>query len=363
MEQAQALAVLGEGSTSPNPRVGCVIVREGQAVGTGFHRASGMPHAEIMALEEAAELARGATLYVNLEPCSHHGRTPPCIHRIVAAGIRRVVASITDPNPQVNGAGFRALRDAGVEVESGLLAAEARSINRPFLHWHATGRPWVTLKAGISLDGMISAREGRSRWITGPAARRFAHRLRLRHDAILVGAGTVRRDDPRLTARLGDDEVSRLRVVLASNPDFDPGARVFERGTGRPATRIYVPEGVERTGPGLGSRAEIRQLPARGGRLELAAVLDDLGKGGVQSVLVEGGGRTVSRFLEDGVANAVAVFSAPLVIGARGATPWVDGASAERPAEGWRLTEVRRIPMTDDLLVLGDLMRPRAGGA
>jgi diaminohydroxyphosphoribosylaminopyrimidine deaminase/5-amino-6-(5-phosphoribosylamino)uracil reductase len=363
MEQAHALAALGEGTTSPNPRVGCVIVRGGQAVGTGFHLSSGKPHAEIMALEEAGELARGATLYVNLEPCSHHGRTPPCVHRIVAAGIRRVVASITDPNPRVNGDGFRSLREAGVEVECGLLAPEARALNRPFLHWHTTGRPWVTLKAGLSLDGMISARDGCSRWITGIVARRFAHRLRLRHDAVLVGAGTVRRDDPRLTARLAEDEIVRLRVVLTSSLDLDPGARILERPEGRPATRIYAPEGAADAGAGLRDRAEIRRLPARRGRLDLAAVLDDLGRDGLQSVLVEGGGRTVSRFLEDGVANAAAIFSAPVVIGARGGTPWVDGASVERPEAGWRLTGVRRLPLVDDQLVLGDLAPPPARGA
>jgi diaminohydroxyphosphoribosylaminopyrimidine deaminase/5-amino-6-(5-phosphoribosylamino)uracil reductase len=362
MEQAHALAALGEGSTSPNPRVGCVLVRDGRAVGTGFHMASGKPHAEITALDEAGDGARGSTLYVNLEPCPHYGRTPPCTDRIIAAGIRRVVASITDPNPAVNGRGFRLLREAGLKVETGLLAAEARALNHSFLHWHATGRPWVTLKAGVSLDGMISAREGRSRWITGPLARRFAHRLRLRHDAVLVGAGTVRRDDPRLTARIGDEETVPLRVVLTSRLDLDPEARVLDARGGTPATRVYAPEDVRAPGGRLGERAEIRRLPARGGRLELDSVLSDLGTDGVQSVLVEGGGRTVSWFLEDGAAHGAAVFSAPILLGARGGTPWVDGPSAERPDAGWRLTGIRRVPLAGDLLVLGDLTRPAAGG-
>ena len=363
MEQAQALAVLGEGSTSPNPRVGCVIVREGRAVGAGFHRASGEPHAEVRALDEARDLARGATLYVNLEPCAHHGRTPPCTDRIVAAGIRRVVASITDPNPKVHGRGFQLLREAGLEVDTGLLDAEARALNRCFLHWHATGRPWVTLKAGVSLDGMISARDGRSRWITGPSARRFAHRLRLRHDAVLVGAGTVRRDDPLLTARIGNDEFVPLRIVLTSRLDLDPEARIFEPRERGPATRVYAPEDVDAPGEGLGERAEIRRLPARGGRLELGSVLDDLGRDGVQSVLVEGGGRTTSWFLEDGAAHGAAVFSAPLLLGARGGTPWVDGPSVGQPAEGWRLTGLRRVPLGEDQLVLGDLTRDPAEDA
>lgn len=357
MEQALALAALGEGSTSPNPRVGCVIVADGRAVGSGFHRASGEPHAEVRALRDAGDLARGATLYVNLEPCAHHGRTPPCADRIVAAGIRRVVASITDANPKVNGRGFRLLREAGLEVDTGLLELEARALNRSFLHWHATGRPWVTLKAGVSLDGMISAREGRSRWITGPLARRFAHRLRLRHDAVLVGAGTVRRDDPLLTARIGDEEIVRLRVVLTSGFDLDPQARVFEPRGGRPVTRVYAPESTEAPGGRLTERADIRRLPARDGRLELGSVLDDLGRDGVQSVLVEGGGRTTSWFLEEGAAHGAAVFSAPVLLGARGGTPWVDGPSVEQPAEGWRLSGVRRVPLGVDQLLLGELTR------
>lgn len=357
MEQALALAALGEGSTSPNPRVGCVIVADDRAVGTGFHRASGEPHAEVRALRDAGDLARGATLYVNLEPCAHHGRTPPCADRIVAAGIRRVVASITDANPKVNGRGFRLLREAGLEVDTGLLELEARALNRSFLHWHATGRPWVTLKAGVSLDGMISAREGRSRWITGPLARRFAHRLRLRHDAVLVGAGTVRRDDPLLTARIGDEEIVRLRVVLTSGFDLDPQARVFEPRGGRPVTRVYAPESTEAPGGRLTERADIRRLPARDGRLELGSVLDDLGRDGVQSVLVEGGGRTTSWFLEEGAAHGAAVFSAPVLLGARGGTPWVDGPSVEQPAEGWRLSGVRRVPLGVDQLLLGELTR------
>jgi diaminohydroxyphosphoribosylaminopyrimidine deaminase/5-amino-6-(5-phosphoribosylamino)uracil reductase len=360
MRQALALAALGEGSTSPNPRVGCVVVRDGRAVATGFHRACGEPHAESRALDEAGERARGASLYVNLEPCAHFGRTPPCADRIVASGIARVVASIQDPDPRVNGLGFRRLRDGGVAVETGALEEDARRLNRSFLHWHETGRPWVVLKAGVSLDGMLAARDGRSRWITGAIARRFAQRLRMRHDAVLVGATTVRRDDPRLTVRVGGEERARLRVVLSSRADLDPGAAVFETRGGWPVTRIYAADDSGAS-PELRRRADVRVVPSHGGRLEVAAVLEDLARDAVQSVLVEGGGATWASFLSAGLADEAALFTAPLILGARGGTPLLDLASVDEPGHGWRLEDVRRIPLAEDVLVLGELRRSGPG--
>jgi len=357
MRQALALAALSEGRTSPNPRVGCVVVRDGRAVGTGFHRACGEPHAETRALDAAGELARGASLFVNLEPCAHFGRTPPCTERIVAGGIARVVASISDPDPRVNGLGFRRLRESGVIVETGALEDDARRINRSFLQWHETGRPWVVLKAGVSLDGMLAAQDGRSRWITGEIARRFAHRLRMRHDAVVVGATTVRRDNPRLTARLGGEESARLRVVLSSRADLDPGAAIFDRRDGWPPARVYAADdaGVD---PSLRGRCELRVVRSRDGRLDIAAVLEDLARDEVQSVLVEGGGTTLASFLSAGLADEAALFTAPVLLGARGGTPLLDLASVEDPDRGWRLMNVRRIPLAEDVLVLGDLRPP-----
>jgi diaminohydroxyphosphoribosylaminopyrimidine deaminase/5-amino-6-(5-phosphoribosylamino)uracil reductase len=352
MEQALALAALGEGSTSPNPCVGCLVVRDGTVLGRGFHRAAGEPHAEAAAIAEAGEMSRGATLYVNLEPCSHHGRTPPCADLLARAGIRRVVASITDPNPEVNGRGFARLREAGIEVEVGLLEREARRINAPFLHVHALGRPIVTLKAAASADGMIGALDGSSRWITGIAARRFAHRLRYRHDAVLVGAATVRRDDPELTVRLPGTRAERIRAVLAPDLDLDPGARVFKRPGG--GVRVYaapdLPAGRRRRFAGL---AEVVTVPAPGGRLDLGAVLGDLAPLGCLSVLVEGGARTLAGFLEAGLADRVALFTAPILLGARGATPLLDLAAPASPAGAIRIETEQRIPLGEDVLVLG----------
>jgi len=366
MGQALALGALGEGRTSPNPLVGCVVVRDGKVVGRGFHRAVGMPHAEAMALAEAGEEARGATLYVNLEPCAHHGRTPPCCDKLIDLGVRRVVACLQDPNPLVNGEGFRRLREAGIQVEVGLLEDEARRLNEVFLHAHINGRPFVTLKAAASLDGMLAAEAGESRWITGAPARRFAHRLRLRHDAVLVGAGTVRRDDPRLTVRLPGVARTPVRAILAPGLDLEPDSRIFERESADdPLTRIYTSKSAPTERESLfAGRAEVVRVAEQNGSLDLQAVLDDLLGCGVHSLLVEGGGRTFAGFLDAGLADRAALFQAAKWIGARGGTPLIDGPCASEPAAGWRLERMRQLALGADLLLLGDLVpgRPADGG-
>lgn len=360
MREAMALAALGEGTTRPNPRVGCVMVRDGRAVGSGYHEAAGQPHAEALAVRRAGERARGATLYVNLEPCGHQGRTPPCADFLVERGIARVVAAVTDPNPRVNGRGFARLREAGIAVEVGLLEAEARRLNAPFFRWHQTGRPRVTLKIATTIDGMLTAAGGRSRWITGEPARRFAHRLRLRADAILVGAGTVRADDPALDVRLPGCAAERLRVVLSPRADVAPDSRLFSRrGPDDPLPRLYaardLPADAESRWAG---KADVVRVPAPAGKLDLAAVLDDLGRAGVQSLLVEGGGKTFASFLADGLADEVACFTSPRIFGARGGVPVADGATVDDPALGVALEVVRTAPLGDDLFVLGRVVAP-----
>jgi diaminohydroxyphosphoribosylaminopyrimidine deaminase/5-amino-6-(5-phosphoribosylamino)uracil reductase len=358
MEQAIALAALGEGTTAPNPRVGCVVVRSGEVVGAGYHRAPGEPHAESCALRRAGGHAQGATLFINLEPCAHHGRTPPCSELLAASGIRRVVAAAIDPNPLVQGRGLGQLREAGVEVEVGLLGPEARRLNAPFYHWHAARRPLVTVKAALSLDGMLAGRGGASHWITAAPARRFAHRLRLRHDAVLVGAGTLRRDDPALTVRLPGVRAPRTRVVLAPTLAIDPGARLFrERPEGAPPPRIYVAEGVpEAAERSFQDRAEIVRVGASGGRLDLGAVLDDLGRLGVQSLLVEGGGRTLASFLDAGLADRAALFVSGKLLGARGGTPLVDRPSFEDPERAWRVEPEQWLALGEDRVLVGTVV-------
>jgi diaminohydroxyphosphoribosylaminopyrimidine deaminase/5-amino-6-(5-phosphoribosylamino)uracil reductase len=357
MAQSLALGAQAEGRTSPNPRVGCLVVREDLVVGRGFHRAPGEPHAEVLALEESGDHARGATLYVNLEPCAHHGRTPPCVDLIIRRGIRRVVASMQDPNPLVDGKGFERLREAGIQVEIGLLEHDARRLNEPFIHWHVHGRPLVTAKAALSADGMLSADRGVSQWITGPLARRFAHRLRLAHDAILVGAETVRRDDPRLTVRLDGRTEARRRIVLTRTLDLDPSAKIFFNDTA--TTEIYTTDTVpdERVAR-LAGRAEVLRLPDSGAGFSLESVLDDLGSLGVQSLLVEGGARTLAAFIHGGLAQRSALFYSGRLLGARGGTPFLDEPSVASPESGWRVDHEQLIPLGPDLLVMGRLERP-----
>ncbi len=356
MEQALALAALGAGTTRPNPMVGSLVVKDGVAVGYGYHRRPGGDHAEVEALRAAGGRAQGATLYVNLEPCIHHGRTPPCTDAILNAGIGRVVTALQDPHPAVAGRGIAALREAGVDVSVGLLKEEAERLNGPFLHLHSTCRPLVTLKAAVSLDGRITGQAGNARWITGPEARTFAHRLRWTHDAILVGAGTVRQDDPRLTVRLEGLEShgvkGPLRVVLSASLDLEPGLQLFQDAGSRvPPVRLYTASG-NRCGrlPG----AEIVAVPEdQDGGLDLVAVLNDLGRNGIRSVLVEGGAGTFAGFLRRGLADRCAFFRAPVVLGDEGGTPLVALPASPTPKDGWWIDTWRELPLGRDLLALG----------
>jgi diaminohydroxyphosphoribosylaminopyrimidine deaminase/5-amino-6-(5-phosphoribosylamino)uracil reductase len=343
MRRALALAERGRGTTRPNPVVGAVVARGGRVLAEGFHRQAGLPHAEVNALARLrAKAALGATLYVNLEPCCHTGRTGPCTEAILAAGIARVVVGMVDPNPLVDGEGIARLRRAGVRVDVGCLAAECRAANRAFSIWASAHRPLVTLKAAASLDGFIApadgaATPGRRRrrapvWITGPAARRVAHELRAAHDAVLVGSGTVLADDPRLTVRLpgaarGAD--APLRVVLDGRLRTPPDAKVLGPGA---ATIVFTRRGAPRARAGaLRARgAEVIELPARGA-LPVAAVLAELAARDVQSVLVEGGAAVHAAFIAAGVVDNVALFVAPRLLGggvpiARGLTRGLEAA-------------------------------------
>ncbi len=355
MQQALALGARGECRTSPNPRVGCLVVREGIIVGAGYHRAPGEPHAEAAALDDAGLAARGATLYVNLEPCAHHGRTPPCTERIVAAGVQRVVAAIGDPNPLVDGRGFRELRAAGIAVSVGLMADDARRLNRSFLTFYERSRPFVTVKAGMSLDGQIAAASGSSRWVTGVAARRFAHRLRARNDAILVGAGTVRRDDPRLDSRLPNLPGPRLRAVLAPTLDLEPRSQIFtSTRNGVERTRVYTrtpaPAARREAFAGL---ADLVEVADRDQGLDLNEVLANLAADGIQSLLVEGGGKTNAAFLAAGLVDELVLFVSGELFGSRGATPLIDGVTIAAPGDGFRIAAPRLLALGGDWIHIG----------
>jgi len=327
MRRVLALAARGRGTTRPNPVVGAVIARGGRVLAEGFHRRAGLPHAEVNAIKRLpGAAARGATLYVNLEPCCHTGRTGPCTEAILAAGITRVVVGCLDPNPRVDGRGVERLRRAGVRVDVGCLEAESRAANRAFSIWASRGRPLVTLKAAASLDGFISDGRPRGRrapvWLTGPAARRVAHELRAAHDAVLVGSGTVLADDPRLTVRLPGRRAEPVRVVLDGRLRTPPDAKVMGRGA---STLIFTAPGASaaRARALRAAGAEVIEMEAPRGRLPIAGVLRALATRDVQSVLVEGGAAVHGAFVQAGLVDGVALFVAPLLLG--GGVPIVAG--------------------------------------
>ena len=315
MARALVLAAEGLGRTFPNPPVGAVFVRGGRVVGEGFHRRAGAPHAEIEALRAARGRVRGATLYVSLEPCTHHGRTPPCVDALLGRGLRRVVVAMVDPNPRVAGRGIARLRRAGIPVVVGPGADEARLLTAGYRSHVLRGRPLVTLKLATTLDGRIAAASGDARWITGPAARRLAHALRDVSDAVLVGAGTVRADDPRLTCRLPGGH-HPVRIVLAGGALRLPArARVLERGG--PPTWVVAPRGAP-AGRAAALRrrgVEVLLVPGRQGRVPFASLVRLLGARGLTSLLIEGGGTVAAEALRARVVDRLVLFVAPALLG------------------------------------------------
>ncbi len=320
MRAALSLAARGLGNTWPNPAVGCVIVRDGLVVGRGWTQPGGRPHAETEALKAAGEAARGATAYVTLEPCCHWGRTPPCTDALVAAGVARVVIALRDPDPRVDGAGIARLRAAGIAVEVGPCEAEAAALNLGFIKRQRQGLPMVTLKLATSLDGRIATATKESRWITGPEARRAAHALRARHDAILVGSGTVLDDDPDLTCRLpGGVPVPAPRVVADARLRVPPTARLVRTARQVPTILATVPGHPEAAlAPFREAGVEILELPPEGAGLAMRAVLMALAARGITRVLAEGGSGIAAALLRDGLADRLAWFHAPMAIGGDG---------------------------------------------
>jgi diaminohydroxyphosphoribosylaminopyrimidine deaminase/5-amino-6-(5-phosphoribosylamino)uracil reductase len=315
MEQALELAGRGLYTTTPNPRVGCVIVRDGTAVGTGWHEKAGMPHAEVLALKGAGARSRGATLYVNLEPCSHHGRTPPCVNAIIEAGVGRVVAAMQDPNPKVAGAGFAKLRAAGIAVEHGLMEDKARELNIGFVARMTRGRPWVRMKVAASLDGRTALANGKSQWITGESARQDGHRWRARACAILTGFGTVRDDDPQLNVRGVDTPRQPLKIVVDSKFETSPSARLLKEGE---TLVVGAVNDAKRIAALEGAGAEVAIIPNEGGKVELFKLMEQLARRELNEIHVEAGTKLNGSLLQAGVVDELLVYLAPSVIGASG---------------------------------------------
>ena len=360
MKRALELARRAVGASSPNPPVGAVVVMGGEVVGEGWTQAAGLDHAEIEALKGAGGRARGAILYTTLEPCSHHGRTPPCTEAIIAAGIAEVHASVTDPSPRVAGRGLARLRAAGIAVHVGDGQDEATELAGPHAKYVSTGLPFVTAKFAASLDGKIAPRSGDSRWVTGKPARDYAHQLRAAADAIMVGIGTVLADDPRLTARDaagGTLPRQPLRVIADSQGRLPPAARLLAE-PGKALVAVARQEGeTTQSLPGFpshqGGHAEIFRCPGPDGRVDLDALLRELGRREITSVLVEGGGTLLGSLFDLGLVDKVVAFVAPVIIGGEAAPSAVGGRGAERMSDAMRLSRVTIQQLGDDVAVIG----------
>jgi len=314
MAHALRLAERGLGTATPNPRVGCVLVREGRVVGEGWHERAGGPHAEVHALRAAGAAARGATAYVTLEPCSHHGRTPPCAHALIDAGVARVVAAMADPNPVVAGRGLELLTLAGVRVEAGLLEAAARELNIGFVSRMSRGRPWVRVKTAASLDGKTALLNGESKWITGEAARADVHRWRARACALLTGVGTVLSDDPQMNVRGVETPRQPLKVVVDSRLRTPPGAKVLQGG-GALLVCQDADAAADRLEALLRAGATVLELPGPGGRPDLALLMEELARRGVNEVHAEAGMGLNGALLQAGLVDEWLAYLAPVVMG------------------------------------------------
>ncbi len=353
MERALELAAKAYGRTSPNPLVGAVVVRDGEVVGEGYHRRAGEPHAEVEALRDAGGEAKGATLYSNLEPCYHTGRTPPCVDAIAKAKITRVIAAMEDPNPEVNGGGLDALRGAGIEVEAGLLKNKAKKLNGPYIKFITRGLPYTTVKMAVSLDGKIATSTGESRWVTGVEARRLVHHFRNYADAVMIGIGTVLADDPRLNVRVKYPDVRHPQKVIV-----DSKARMPTRGrtiTADPRTIVAVSPKASLSRitslEDAGARVEVIQgSPVR---VDMTRLMRRLAELDIVSVLVEGGGGVAGSLFEAGLVDEVVVFVAPVIIGGKDAPGPVGGRGIEHMIDAHRLVDVTYEQVGDDLMIRG----------
>jgi len=358
MLQAIELALKGAGRTSPNPIVGAVVVRNGKVAGEGYHRRAGLPHAEIEALKQARSKARGATLYITLEPCCHYGRTPPCCDAIVNAKIKRVVVGMQDPNPLVRGKGIRILKDHGIKVTQGVLRGECCSINQAYRKWIVSGVPFVTLKAGLSLDGKIATKSGDSKWITNELCRRYVHKLRSLSDAILVGVNTVRMDNPELTVRLpGRRSEMKTVVVLDSRLNFPLSSKLSRRKGDSLiiCTTSKAPKSKRSRLEKMGYRIWLCRATS-GGNIFLPHLLEQLGAQGITSLMVEGGGEVFSDFFNRGLVDRLVACIAPKIIGGKG-RDWLPGLSIGNLKSASHLSDMSVKIFGDNVVVEGNVRK------
>jgi len=364
MEQALSLARLALGQASPNPAVGAVVVREGVVVGQGYTQPPGSHHAEVSALKQAGETARGGVMYVTLEPCCHYGRTPPCTKAIISAGITEVHMAMIDPNPVVSGRGKEELEKKGIKTYLGERGDEATEINEAYTKFITTGIPFVTAKFAVSLDGKIATRKGDSQWISGGEAKKYVHSLRYTTDAIMAGVNTILADDPHLTTRCcggrgGTARKQPLRVIVDGEGRTPLAARVFKE-PGRTLLALGKSARLEEKAAFTRLGAEIVELPAAEGLVDLEKLLMALGERGITSVLVEGGGILFGSLFDQGLVDKVIAFIAPIIIGGAEARTAVAGRGVDKVAESFKLDAVRSEKIGDDLMVSGYVVaKPR----
>lgn len=357
MAQALDLARRGEGHTSPNPAVGAIVVKNGNVVGQGYHHRAGAPHAEVEALHDAGSLAQGATMYVTLEPCNHQGRTPPCTEAVINAGIDQIFYATGDENPQVAGSGHKRLIEAGLTVRQGPYTAEAQELNRFFFHYIRTQRPYVVAKFAVSLDGKIATHTGESQWITGDAARQRSHMLRHQVDAILVGANTAIADDPRLTVRLPhyDHSTHPIRVVLDSTGRIPLTAQLFQPDLPSQtfvATTQAMP--ASHRDSLFQQGVEVLTLPTNGaGRVDIVALLAELGQQEIMSLMVEGGSEVLGSFFQHKLVDEVWAFLAPMIIGGQNAPSPVGGIGFSELTRAYSLQSPTIETVGNDFLIRG----------
>ncbi len=357
MQKALSLAEKGRGWTSPNPMVGAVVVKNGVIVGRGYHERVGGPHAEVNAIDDAGEEARGATIYVTLEPCNHFGRTPPCTQKILKAGIRRVVVAMADPNPGVAGGGNQYLQDQGIDVTTGICEKDARVLNEGFITWVTTGRPFVIAKCAATLDGRIATRSGDSKWVTGPAARGVVHRIRHSVDGIMIGVQTAIADDPSLTTRLeGQSGSDPTRIILDTRLSLPPTAKMLHQQSSAPTWVVCGPDAPadrRRVLEAAGARVMPGEL--QDGRIDLAWLMDQLGSEAITSLLVEGGGTVLGTAFAAGIVDKIHFFYAPKILGGDDGIPICRGTGPETMRESIAVHDLTLSQWGPDIMIEGYL--------
>jgi diaminohydroxyphosphoribosylaminopyrimidine deaminase/5-amino-6-(5-phosphoribosylamino)uracil reductase len=354
MKMALALAKMGQGYTSPNPMVGAVIVKDSKVKGRGYHQSFGEAHAEVNAIEDAGSLAKGATLYVNLEPCNHTGKTPPCSQKILEAGIKRVVIAMEDPNT-IAGGGAVFLEEHGVEVLAGVCEEAAKKLNEAFIKYVSKKRPFVVLKCAATLDGQIATRTGDSKWVTGDKARKFVHQLRHAVDAILVGIGTIHTDDPSLTTRLDSDSgLDPVRIVLDTHLSISPDASILQLDSNSD-TILVTGNTVTDTKKKRVVKAGVRLMeqPVKNGQIDLKSLMVRLGSMGITSLLIEGGSRVIASAISSGIIDKALFFYAPKILGGDDGIPICRGPGPELMKDSIRVKDIRVQRFDDDVMIEG----------